>query len=114
MQGKGERFNTGKAPLSMFVEARFAMEGAGHVLAFGLDKYSRGNWQKGLSHTQIADSLLRHMTAYLSGEDNDPESGLPHVDHILCNALFLSQMTRIHPELDDRTCKEGQWHNLKY
>jgi len=90
----------------MFVEARFAMEGAGQVLAFGLDKYSRGNWQKGLSHTAICDSLLRHLIAYLSGEDNDQESALPHVDHVLCNALFLAQMTRTHRELDDRTCKE--------
>ena len=102
----GLRYNKNKSQISMFVEARFAMEGAGQVLGFGLEKYSRGNWQKGLSHTAICDSLLRHLIAYLAGEDNDLESAMPHVDHILCNALFLAEMTRTHPELDDRTCKE--------
>ena len=31
-----------------------------------------------------------------------PESGLRHIDHILCNALFLAGNDQEHPELDDR------------
>ncbi len=97
------RHNEGKAPLSMVLEAKNALTGCAQVLEFGAQKYDRGNWRKGLSHTQITDSLLRHLSAYLAGEDNDPESGLPHVDHVLCNAMFLSEMTRTHSELDDRS-----------
>ena len=62
----------------------------------------RGNWRKGLSHTQTSDCLLRHLTKWLAGEDNDDETGLPHLDHVLVNALFLSELSRTHPELDDR------------
>lgn len=98
----GERYNDDKAPVSMILEAKHAVEGCAKVLGFGAQKYERANWRKGLSHTEICDSLLRHLSAYLGGEDKDPESGLPHVDHITCNAIFLGEMTRTHPELDDR------------
>ena len=46
------------------------------------------NWKKGLDQKEILDSLTRHLFALISGEENDPESGLPHMGHIMCNALF--------------------------
>lgn len=60
------------------------------------------NWRKGHDYSRITNSLQRHLNAFQAGEEVDPESGLPHVDHILCNALFLSGAVREHPELDDR------------
>lgn len=101
----GLRYNAGKPKLSLVLEARHALGGVTAVLEYGLVKYHRANWRKGLTHTELADSLLRHLTAYLSGETEDPETGLPHVDHVLCNALFLSELHRTHPELDDRPIK---------
>lgn len=99
---KGLRYNEGKPELSYVLEAKHALAGAARVLTYGAVKYFRGNWRNGLKHTGIADCLLRHLAAYLAGEDNDKESGLPHVDHVLVNALFLAEMTRTYPELDDR------------
>lgn len=103
---KADRLNQSKPRLSMVLEAEHALNGCAEILRFGADKYARGNWRKGLSHTEICDSLLRHLCKYLAGENCDDESGLPHVDHILCNALFLSEMTRTHKELDDRSKTE--------
>ena len=60
------------------------------VKLWGLKIKSSGveNWKKGLDQKEILDSLTRHLFALISGEENDPESGLPHMGHIMCNALF--------------------------
>lgn len=60
------------------------------VKLWGLKIKSSGveNWKKGLDQKEILDSLTRHLFALISGEENDPESGLPHIGHIMCNALF--------------------------
>lgn len=72
------------------------------VLEFGAQKYDIDNWRKGLTWRSVADSIQRHFYAWLCGEDIDPESGLPHIDHIGANVMFLSEYRLTHPELDDR------------
>jgi hypothetical protein len=61
------------------------------VLMFGAKKYAAWNFTngKGLSWTEVGESTQRHLNAWLSGEDNDPESGLSHLGHIGCNLMFL-------------------------
>lgn len=84
------RFNAGKPQLSYILSCDIAMEGLTRVMEFGAQKYARDNWKKGLDPREIQDSLLRHLTAYHNGEVCDPESGLPHIDHVLFNAMALS------------------------
>lgn len=98
-----KRFNAGKPPLSRILEFKGAIEGIARIMAFGDKKYGRLNWQLGMSHTEVADSLLRHLTSWMSGEDLDPESGELHLDHVAINAMFLSYFTRYRREFDDRT-----------
>lgn len=87
------RFNAGKAQYSMI--SLEAFEPMIRVLEFGAQKYARNNWKKGLKKSQILDSMLRHLKAMLEGEEIDPESGLAHIGHIQCNAMFLGHKSVI-------------------
>lgn len=96
----GSRYNEGKLKWS-YVSFK-ALEPMVRVLMFGAEKYAPFNWTKGLKYTEICESLLRHIHAFLDGEDNDPESKLEHVGHILCNSMFLSYMFLFRRDMDDR------------
>lgn len=67
------------------------IESVAKILTFGAKKYSDNSWQELPNFwNRYKGALLRHLTAISKGEMNDPESGLPHIDHVLCNAMFLS------------------------
>lgn len=97
---KGSRFNTGKPRWGLVPQS--SLIPMVRVLEFGAIKYDAHNWKKGLSVTEICESLKRHLDAFMEGEDNDPESGLSHIGHMQCNTLFLSYMMEHRPDLDDR------------
>jgi hypothetical protein len=85
---KAVRFNSGKLNWSL-VHFK-SIEPMVKVLMFGAQKYAAHNWKKGLPKEQILESMMRHLAALMDGEQNDPESGLPHIGHIMCNAMFYS------------------------
>ena len=68
-----------------------ALEEINKVLEFGATKYSANNWQEGtgFKYSRVLNSLLRHVFAFMRGEDKDPESGLSHMAHAGCNVLFI-------------------------
>lgn len=66
------------------------VENVGKVLTYGTKKYAENTWQDLPNFwSRYKAALLRHLTAIDKGELIDPESGLPHIDHVLCNAVFL-------------------------
>ncbi len=79
-----------------------ALEGLAKVLTFGAQKYAAHNWRKGIANTRLIAAMLRHLLAIMRGEDIDPESGLPHIDHVGCCWMFLSNNMKVRPEMDDR------------
>lgn len=94
------RFDTGKPRLDLI--SSVAINGTATILAFGACKYAANNWRKGMDWSRCIASMLRHTFAFMGGEDLDPESGLPHIDHIACNVMFLQEYYRTHKHLDDR------------
>lgn len=94
-QEKALRYNDGKLRWSLvhFTSLRPMVR----VLEFGAVKYAVANWQKGLNRRDILESLIRHATDLLDGQELDPDSGLHHIGHIMCNAMFYQYFVD-HPE----------------
>jgi uncharacterized protein YuzB (UPF0349 family) len=93
------RYNQGKVQWSL-VDYK-SIEPMVRVLEYGCLKYSKDNWKKGMPASQIIESMLRHTYKLLEGELVDPESGIEHVGHIQCNAMFLAYVLREKPEFND-------------
>lgn len=72
------------------------------VLTFGAKKYAARNWEKGLSFSETFASLQRHAIKWYEGEDIDPETGLSHLAHVMCNTMFLLHFVLTGTGTDDR------------
>lgn len=89
-----KRYNEGKAKFSL-IDPSFE-EGVARVLTFGAEKYGEENWKRSAgteNHDSFVrgcyDSMRRHLNALGHGENTDGESGLPHLDHVACNVMFI-------------------------
>ena len=83
----GIKHDNGKLRLDLIPTE--AVRGLGEVLTFGAGKYGDRNWEKGLDSDRVYAALERHLLAWREGEIIDPESGLPHLAHVLTNAAML-------------------------
>lgn len=81
--------------------------GVARVLEFGAKKYSARGWEKGIEYSRTFSSGMRHLLALGNGQENDPETGLPHWHHALCNYLFLVRFSHTpgFEKFDDRPLK---------
>jgi len=62
------------------------------VLAFGEKKYGPWNWARGtFEWHRLYRAAIGHLTDWYGGEDNDPETGLPHLWHANCCLMFLTR-----------------------
>lgn len=94
------KFDAGKPPLSLI--SRTALEEEAKVMAFGAEKYGRDNWRKGMDFSRLADAALRHVYAFVDGEDKDKETGLSHLAHARCCLAFLLEFEGKSIGTDDR------------
>jgi hypothetical protein len=60
------------------------------ILTFGSQKYGDNSWQEiENANERYYAALMRHLAASRMGEKTDPESGLSHLSHVMCNVVFL-------------------------
>ena len=68
------------------------IEAVASIREYGVAKYhDPDNWKK-VEPQRYKDAAYRHWLAYIKGEKLDPESGLPHLHHCVCNLAFLIEM----------------------
>ena len=97
----GKKYDAGKPLLALLPIV--ALEEVGKVMTFGATKYAAYNWLGGLAYTRLLSAALRHIFAYLRGEDKDSESGLSHLAHAVCCLLMVLEfVVRGRKDLDDR------------
>ena len=96
----GLKYDDGKLQYGLI--PTIATKSLAQVLTFGAAKYAPNSWQTVPNAPErYLDALIRHLEAHRSGELLDPESNLPHVYHLLCNAAFLTYFTQ--KDLNART-----------
>jgi hypothetical protein len=117
MKKGAKHFDDGKPEIQFLLE----MDGLEDVAAcgtYGFKKYGdRYNYRSGMSWTKLLGSCARHLRAFIMGEDNDfdykcsnckknvfhkEHSGLPHLAHLIYDALMLMHHVKHHKNLDDR------------
>ena len=75
----GKKYDDGKPMMDLL--SPIAMVEIAKVMTFGANKYGKHNWRDGLSWSRVLAASLRHIMAFLNGEDKDPETGLSHIAH---------------------------------
>lgn len=79
-----------------------ALESVSDVLTYGAKKYADRNWEKGMAWMRLVGAALRHLFAWIRGQEMDPESNLPHLAHFCCCALMLHALYLRKHGTDDR------------
>ena len=93
----GLKFDNGKLLYSLIPPE--TTKALAEVLTYGAQKYAPNNWQLVENgEVRYLDALFRHLEAYRAGEQVDPESGLPHLSHVLTNVAFLHYLTQTKKE----------------
>ncbi len=96
---QGKKDDACKAPISL-IPSEY-INGTAAVFGFGGKKYGLHNFRSGLNHSRCLDAAMRHLLAIASGEELDPESGMPHIYHASCSLAMYDYMRNHHPALND-------------
>jgi hypothetical protein len=102
-KGSGARYISGKVDFSLLPLC--TLEDECRVWEYGKRKYAAWNWAKGMPWSVAFACMMRHMSAWQRGEENDQESGLPHIAHAMCNLRMLTLYAKTYTEGDDRPVK---------
>lgn len=80
-----------------------AMESVARVMELGARKYGPYNWrEQPIKKMTYAHAALRHLFAWIGGEDNDPESLQPHLAHVAACMLIVIDAMRSNACIEDR------------
>lgn len=99
----GARFDQGKTRVDL-IPAEVLLR-LGEIYRMGADKYDASNWRKGMRWSKVYGPLLRHLFKFWIGRERlDPESGCPHIDHVVWNAVALALYSERpeYAQFDDR------------
>jgi hypothetical protein len=95
---------TGKTPFSTIPSEVIAELGL--VMLEGARKYGRHNYRvSGVRASVYLDAAIRHLTRWWEGEDMDPDSGMPHLIHVMACCAVIRDSQVFGNWIDDRPPK---------
>jgi hypothetical protein len=97
---KASKHDSEKADLSLI--PRVALEAAARAFMVGEKKYGRYNFYKGHDASQLIAALLRHATAWMEGEETDPQDGQHHLGSVIACAAMVLQQQKLGTLKDNR------------
>lgn len=99
-----------KLPIHLWPTTATIMGSIG--LLDGMLKYGRSNFRGiGVRASIYVDACQRHLNAWFEGEDEDPDSGVPHLAHALaCLAILVDAQAA--GKLNDDRMVEGGYRKL--
>lgn len=101
--GTGKKYDGGKSMVgTAFKIFANSLLGIGACVEFGTHKYPKSdNWklvEDGIN--RYTNSLMRHLAKHFSGQERDPETGLPHLFHAGWNMLAIIEFYLMeHPDI---------------
>lgn len=84
--GDEKKHDGGKAPMDLLPWD--ALEMVAQVMAHGAKRYGENSWQ-GVERRRYEAAMLRHYSSHKRGGTVDSDSGLLHLAHMACNAIFI-------------------------
>lgn len=84
---EGLKYDQEKLDLSLIPPE--ALEVLAGPYQFGIKKYEKNSWAKGIAESRLFAAMLRHYVADRKGEAIDTESGYSHLSHLVWNALTI-------------------------
>lgn len=105
-KNRAKKYSDNKAQMSLLpLKAIFKMLEVGKM---GANKYGPNNYRIGRDITDWTDAAYRHVwgeESFMTGQDLDSESNLPHLAHSAWNLLVALEQQMEKPELDNRSYK---------
>ncbi len=100
-RAKAATYDEGKPPLAYLPWG--GIDEVAMVQAYGHKKYKDyNNYRKGMEIGRNLSCAIRHIRAFMEGEDLDKESGRSHLAHAACRLLFVLQNQKDGTAIDDR------------
>ena len=93
LSAPGAKADNGKVLGGLLLDFAHALELVAEVGTHGAEKYSRGGWVAVPDGEQrYLDAAIRHLLKLGKGEQDDADSGLPHLGHCCWNLLAVLEL----------------------
>lgn len=96
----GLRYNSDKPRCELFPSD--AMLALADVYGKGAEKYDDNNWRRGMRYGICIGAAMRHIFAWMRGENCDQETGCHHLAMAAWNCLAIVQWQHDDVGADDR------------